>query len=169
MTAIRGMPELVDAIRARRDELNISHETIDNIAGLQSGYTSKLLGPRPLKGFSHMSLGAVLGALGICLHVVDDPTARAAVQGRWQKRKRPQRLLPASIPASMPNEVPGKIAVTPELQAHLERQEHMKTIAKSGGKRRAAVLGKRARQRIASHAARMRWAKEKSPRTTVGG
>jgi hypothetical protein len=160
MTApIRSMPELVDAIRARRDELNISHETIDNIAGLQSGYTSKLLGPIQLKGFSHMSLGAVLGALGIGLTVVEDKEARAKVEGRWEQRKRPQRLVPASIPASIENEVPKKLAVTPELKRQLVDLDHMKRIAKLGAKRRNKIMGKRARQRAASHAARIRWAK----------
>lgn len=156
---IRSMPELVNAIRARRDELNISHETIDNIAGLQSGYTSKLLGPIQLKGFSHMSLGAVLGALGIGLVVIEDPEQRAKVEGRWQKRKRPQRLAPASIAASMPNEVPAIIQIVPELQRQLVDLEHMKRIAKLGAKQRNRVMKKRARQRAASHAARMRWAK----------
>jgi hypothetical protein len=47
MTApIRSQSELLDAIRARRDELNISHETIDNIAGFQAGYTSSGNGRR---------------------------------------------------------------------------------------------------------------------------
>jgi hypothetical protein len=90
MTAkvITSMPELVAALRARRDELNISHELIDDIAGLQSGYTSKLLAPTPGKNLGYMSLGAIMGALGIGLVVVEDSARRALVEGRWSQRKR---------------------------------------------------------------------------------
>jgi hypothetical protein len=95
MTAkvITSMPELVAALRARRDELNIPHELIDDIAGLQSGYTSKLLAPIPGKNLGYMSLGAVMGALGIGLVVVEDAARRALVEGRWRQRKRPPRFL----------------------------------------------------------------------------
>jgi hypothetical protein len=85
---VTSMPELIDAIRARRDELNISHETIDDIAGLPSGYTSKLLAPSPIKNLGWMSLGAILGALGIGLVVIEDSVQRAKVESRWCKRKR---------------------------------------------------------------------------------
>lgn len=159
MTApIRSMPELVAALRARRDELNISHETIDSIAGLQAGYTSKLLAPVPIKHLGRMSFEAILGALGIALVAVPDPVAIAKVGKHWQKRKRPQRLT-ASITASIDNEVPAKLEVTPELQRKLVDFDHMKRIAKMGAKRRNKIMGKRARQRAAAHAARMRWAK----------
>jgi hypothetical protein len=167
---IRSMPELVDAIRARRDELNISHETIDNIAGLQSGYTSKLLGPIQLKGFSHMSLGAVLGALGIGLVVIEDPEAKAKVEGRWQKRKRPQRLAqkiePSASTFSIQNEVPSEMQITAELQAKLRTKDNMKAWGQMGGKkgskRRMKTMSARARQRVAAHAARIRWARAKA-------
>jgi hypothetical protein len=91
MTAkvITTMTGLLDAIRARRDELDLSHETIDAIAGFPGGYTSKLLAPVPLRGISHMSLTAVLGALCIGLVVVEDAVAREKVEDRWQPRKRP--------------------------------------------------------------------------------
>lgn len=156
---IRSMSELLDVIRARRDELNISHETIDNIAGLQAGYTSKMLAEKPIRGVGYMSLGAVLGSLGIGLAVVEDTEQRAKVETRWQKRKRPQKLAPLSIPLSMDNQVPIEIQVTPDLQAQMKRREHMKSIGQKGGKRRMKTMGKRRRQAMASHAARMRWAK----------
>jgi hypothetical protein len=170
---IRSMPELVDAIRARRDELNISHETIDQISGMPTGYTSKLLadgdrsktagkGRSQLRGFGYTSLGAVLGALGIGLAVVDDPAARAQVESRWQKRKRPQRLLPASASRLS---IEQEIQITADLSAQVEISERMKMLGKLGGKasakRRMKTMGKRARQRIATHAARARWSKRK--------
>jgi hypothetical protein len=160
MTApIRSMPELIEALRARRDSLNISHETIDSIAGLQSGYTSKLLAPKPIKNLGPMSFGSLLGALGLAVVVVEDPQAVVRVEKHWQKRKRPQKLVPLSIALSIENEIPAKLQITPDLQAQIERREFMKSIGKKGGKRRLKTMGKRARQRAASHAIRCRWAR----------
>lgn len=156
------MPELVEAIRRRRDELNISHETIDTIAGLQSGYTSKLLGPLQLKGFSHMSLGAVLGALGIGLVVIEDPEAVAKVCNRWQKRKRPQRLQP-SISLSMPNEVPSEMQITPELQAQLAIKVRMRAMGLRGNLKRNQRLSPWKRKVLARRAAKARWNKVQQP------
>jgi hypothetical protein len=90
---ITSLTELLAALRDRRDELNISHEIIDDIAGFQSGYTSKLLAPRPSKNLGYMSLGAVMGALGVGLVLVEDTARRALVEARWRQRKRPQRTL----------------------------------------------------------------------------
>ena len=158
---IRSMPELVEALRMRRDELNISHETIDSIAGLQSGYTSKLLAPKPIKNLGPMSFGSILGALGLAVVVVPDPEMIVKIGKHWIKRKRPQKLVPLSIPLSMPNQVPSEIQVTPEIRAQMEVSEKMSALGKRGGKRRLKTMGKRARQRIASHAARARWSKAK--------
>lgn len=153
MTApIRSMPELIEALRARRDALNISHETIDSIAGLQSGYTSKLLAPKPIKNLGPMSFGSLLGALGLAVVVVEDPAAVVRVEKHWQKRKRPMKLA-ASMTASIECEVPAIIQISPELQ------QKLRNIASMGGKARAAKLGPRRRKTIARQAAIARWAR----------
>ena len=41
--------ELLQTIRDRVVELEITHETLDAVAGLQSGYASKLLSNPPIK------------------------------------------------------------------------------------------------------------------------
>lgn len=89
---ITSMPELVQALRDRRDQLNVSHETLDSISGLQSGYVSKLLAPTPIKNLGVMSFGSLLGALGLAVIVIEDPQAVARVRHLWQPRKRPQKL-----------------------------------------------------------------------------
>lgn len=163
MTApIRSMDELLQALRDRRDSLNISHETIDSIAGLQSGYTSKLLAPKPIKNLGPMSFGSLLGALGLAVVVVPDPDQCERVSKHWEPRKRPMKLAPLSMPLSIDNEVPAEIQITPEIQAKMELSEKMKALGKRGGKRRMKTMGKRARQAVATHAARMRWSRRKS-------
>src|SRR4051794_38656581 len=87
LAIVRDYKELIAAIRARRDALDITHETIDAVAGLQAGYTSKLLVDPPMKCAGRVSLGAMLGALGLMLLVVEDPAALERVRARLTKRK----------------------------------------------------------------------------------
>jgi hypothetical protein len=88
---IHDMPGLLAELRAQRDALNVSHETIDDLANLPDGYTGKLLAPEPVRGLGYGSLGAVLGALGLALIVVEDSAAAARVRSNWVPRKRRQR------------------------------------------------------------------------------
>jgi hypothetical protein len=88
---VTSRDELVQLVRDRRDELGITHETIDHIAGCAAGYTSKLLAPEPMKNFGPMSLRTVLGALALGIarvEIVEDPEAAARVRGRWKPRRR---------------------------------------------------------------------------------
>lgn len=162
MTApIRSMPELLAALRHRKTELQISNATIESISGLPDGYVSKVLAERPIKNLGPLALEGILGALGMVLVAQPDPELKKQIMGRWIPRKRPEPKT-ASMTASIQNEVPARIEITAELKAKLGVRDHMRKIASSGGKRRAKMLGKRARQRIASHAARMRWSRKKS-------
>ncbi len=163
MTApIRSMPELIEALRARRDALNISHETIDSIAGLQSGYTSKLLAPKPIKNLGPMSFGSLLGALGLAVVVVEDPSQCQRVAKHWEQRKRPMKLS-LSMPLSIDNQVPAEIAITPEMQAQLRRPEYMREIGLRGNIRRNAKLSKWKKRVLARRAAKARWARVSEP------
>jgi hypothetical protein len=159
MTApIRSMPELIEALRNRARELQLTHETIDNVAGLQSGYTSKLLAPKPIKNLGPMSFESILGALGVAVVVVTDQAAVERVQGRWEKRKRPQKLSP-SIPPSIENEVPLHLPVTSQLQALLRDPGYMRKIGLRGADVRNYRLSARRRKQIAREAAKARWAR----------
>jgi hypothetical protein len=153
---IRSMPELIEALRNRARELQLTHETIDNVAGLQSGYTSKLLAPKPIKNLGPMSFESILGALGVAVVVVTDQAAIDRVQGRWEKRKRPQKLS-ASIPLSIDHEVPLKIAITPELQRFCLRPEYMREIGLRGNMKRNAKMSPWKRRVLARRAAKARW------------
>lgn len=168
MRLLRTESDMVEAYRQRIRDLNITFATVDAISGLPDGYTAKLMSPRPMKGLGEKAIEGLNGALGMGFAVAVDVEQVERVKGRWAKRRRAidkkkqVLLLPASIPASMPNEVPIILQVTPELQAQIEKREHLKRIAKMGAKRRNKIMGKRARQRAAAHAARTRWSKERA-------
>lgn len=88
---ISSREQLLEMVRDRRDELDLSHETLDGITGLQSGYVSKLLADPPMRGFGEMSLQAVLDALALRIAVcviVEDEELASRVRGRWKPRLR---------------------------------------------------------------------------------
>jgi hypothetical protein len=63
-------------------ELSISREEIDNLAGIATGYSGKLLSPARTKVFGKVSLGPTLGAIGCKLILVEDPAAAARTLAR---------------------------------------------------------------------------------------
>jgi hypothetical protein len=83
----RSYDQLLDALRQRVAELAITGATLDEVAGLSDRYGQKLIGKRPTKYLGRMSLGAVLGALGLKLTVSVDEEAFRRVRHRLTPRK----------------------------------------------------------------------------------
>jgi hypothetical protein len=83
--------ELHAALRRRMHELDISRETLNEIAGLQSGYSGKLLAPLPGRILGPISLGAILGALALKLVIIEDPAQLERLRPRLTKRHRGYR------------------------------------------------------------------------------
>jgi hypothetical protein len=83
-TVITCRDDLVAIVRKRQDELNISCETVDQLAGLADRHFSKLTSK--VKGFGFMSTFVVLKALGLRLRVEEDPDAIARLRHRWTPR-----------------------------------------------------------------------------------
>jgi hypothetical protein len=78
--------ELVAALRARAEALDVSNLVLDDITGLASGHTGKLLSLYPKRTLGRVSLGALLAALGVKLVVIEDPEALDRVKGRLTQR-----------------------------------------------------------------------------------
>jgi hypothetical protein len=79
--------DLLNVLRGRKAELGASFETIDVTSGLPAGYSQKLLGKTPVKRLGEISLGALLGCLGLKLVAVEDPVALARVERRLRARQ----------------------------------------------------------------------------------
>lgn len=168
MKLLRTEADMVEAYRQRIRELNITFATVDAISGLPDGYTAKLMGPHPIKGLGEKAIEGLNGALGIGFAVTEDPEQIARVNGRWVKRKRAvDKKKRLSMTLSIEDYDVEIVRITPELQAKLTPRERMSMGGKRGGKRRLKMMGKRARQRIATHAARMRWARRDLPTAPV--
>jgi len=74
--------ELVNALRDRAIEMRISRLDIDEISGLQSGYSSKLLSLQPAKIFGPISMGPMLEVLGLRVVLVEDTGLTKATERR---------------------------------------------------------------------------------------
>lgn len=160
---IRSMDDLVEALRTTQVERELSYGLLDELSGLQDGYTAKILGPKQSKRLGPVSTFPLLGALGKALAIVDDPEQIAAVQGRWKRRKivggssRQLRIRASQIERASIGSNLQKLA---DLLAKMSREERIVAGASKGGRQRAKRLGKRKRQLIAMKAAKARWAKQ---------
>lgn len=77
---------LVTALRQRIVELGTGMESVDAVAGLPARYTSKLLSRNYRSSLGQVSLGPILGALGLKLALLHDDEALARVRHRLPPR-----------------------------------------------------------------------------------
>jgi hypothetical protein len=91
---VSSIPELLDVLRERRAEIDVSLENLDHVSGVQPGYSAKVLSPDPVRGLGPISLPALLGALAlgiVRIEIAEDAEQRALISHRWRPRRRPQR------------------------------------------------------------------------------
>jgi hypothetical protein len=91
IAVIEDYAGLVSALRDRAERLGVSNETVGAIAGLPAGYVGHVLGVRPGRRLGVVSLGAMLGALGLKLAVIEDEAGLARIKPRLVKRARKGR------------------------------------------------------------------------------
>jgi hypothetical protein len=143
---IRNYDDLHALLRKRCEELELSCETLDARSGLQSGYSGKLLAPKPIRHLSFFTLGLVLPAVGARLILVEDTDALA----RWKPAIRAHTgARRAMLAVSRKN---GRHAKKPNLISI----RFMRRIAKLGGAAYARLPFK-TRSRVGMLGAKARW------------
>jgi hypothetical protein len=94
---VKGYPELMRALDARRRQLGMSMLDVDFKSGLQDGYSAKLFCLD--RKFGELSLPLMLQALGVHLLVVFPPPPETAPAPKRQTHMEPRLLaLPAPLP-----------------------------------------------------------------------
>ena len=88
--AVRSYADLITAMRAVKNFLQLSNERVEDIAGLTRGHWDKIAGACPTKKAGPMALDALLGALAIELVPRINPEALKRVQARYQRRNEKQ-------------------------------------------------------------------------------
>jgi hypothetical protein len=147
LARIESYDDLVHALRARVDQLGMSQETLDTLAGLQ-GYSSDGLGLKPqgnTRSLGRMSFGAALGALGLKILLVEDHDAFARVRDLLLERDRADARRENAKPSGM-----------------RARENAWVLLGRAGGHARIALLTAKQRVRLARKAARARWRKARA-------
>ena len=67
--------ELINGLRLRAAELNLSGQETDRLSGLPDRYAQKLLGPQQIRRLGAVSFGPFLGALAVRGVLVEDKAA----------------------------------------------------------------------------------------------
>ncbi len=146
---VRDYQQLISALRARVVELGAAGETLDDVAGLPLRYTMKLLAPMPLKTLGRTSMGPLLGVLGLKLLVVEDTEALERVRRRLTPAKNANTAMLTQRTRKRRRFLPFKD--NPDF-ARVARQQGI--LARSP----------KQRSRLASRAARARWANRRAKR-----
>jgi hypothetical protein len=145
---------LLQALLSRKDELDVSFETLDHVAGLPVRYSAKVLGGRQ-RTLGPTSLGALLGALALKLAIVSDEEQLERIKHRltrsnWctGKRADKRRKTREAAAAQGQDAAEDADAQRRALMSDLGRQSHAAWMARTTPE---------ARQRQASVAAQARW------------
>jgi hypothetical protein len=88
LAMLRTADEILDALAAKKVELQLSNAMVDDLAGLTLGHFDKIAGPARDRLPKLPTLMAVIGALGLAVQLVEDPDTTVA--RRWQKRREDQ-------------------------------------------------------------------------------
>jgi hypothetical protein len=145
--------ELLAAIRRRIEELELSHETVEYLAGLQSGYLSKVIADPPPKRTSPFTQFLILQALGLRVKLEEDPQLIEKIRQRWSKRKL-RKSMRTAVSIDRVIELPP---------------DFMRRISRMGCEARMRKLTAARRSELARHAAMARWSKSnaRAARTRV--
>jgi hypothetical protein len=128
---------MLEAIRARVNELQIHGERFDAHVGLPEGYLSKLAGARPIRRLGMTSLAPVLSGLGLKCQFIEDPAAVERLRNRLSPRN-------------------GSYVRSAAWQVTLTRR-FLQKIGRLGGKANMARLTAKERSALARKAALARW------------
>ena len=142
---------LIQALRARCAELAVTHEIIDDVSGMQAGYSSKLLAPVPIRQLGKISLGPMLQCLGLRLTVEEDLEALQKIESRLTKRDRKKQGDAGR----------DLLATGKRRRARFPRGPEFARLMRA---RQILNQSPKQRSRIARQAARARWRKHRATR-----
>jgi hypothetical protein len=144
IAVIKSYAELIEALRARADELEITRETIDHAAGFLGGYAGKLLARTPIRTLGRVSLGPMLQVLGMSILLIEDLSAIKKINSRITRRLRPRSDASGAMP-------------TGKSKRHRSVFKGNSEWGRLMAARRVLLQTNRQRSRSASKAARARW------------
>lgn len=134
--------DLVAALRARLEEINVSRAEVDEECELPAGYTSKRLAVPQIKYFGRDAFWNIAEALGLAIVLVEDPAATQRHATRMKRRVKKY--------ARIENSHWG-------LRVEQIIRERTRRTASLGGQARAKNMTPEARTKAARKAVLIRW------------
>ncbi len=148
VTTLTGYAGLIAIFRQRFDELGITGETSDHLCGFAAGHTTKLFTKvtrEHMKRFGPVTLGPILGVLGIKLIAVVDEEALAQLAHRRTPATYRRWRTGAALLAHKIKRNPGSF----KNKGHGKQARAIQILTTSPARRR----------KLGRHAIRARWAK----------
>ena len=142
---VTSYEQMLAALRARVNELQLNGERFDEFAGLPRGYLSKLIGARPIRRLGMTSFGPVLAGLGLRLLVIEDNAATERLKNRLPPRN-----------SSFVRAAPSIVLTV----------RYFKKFGRKGAQARVDISTKEQRRGWAKKAATARWQKATSWRVS---
>lgn len=142
--------QLVQVLRARIDEVNVSRRELSVESGLTESHVEKLVCLPPIKYFGAKSFWNVFEQLGYCIIIAEDPNATKRYAARMAKRDqgKAHRRTRALV---LSGRVPWLIT-----------RETARELGIKGGKARLTKLSASKRRKIARAAITIRWDRVKA-------
>lgn len=137
--------EMIDALVARKNELGLSNEMVDELTGLPGGYTGKVLGPARVKKMGALSLWLMLEVLALKIEFHTDLQTAEKMAVRWEKRSEGQANL---------NNNARPLSMRALAKKH---RATFRASGKAGNRARQAALSPEKRSMLARRAAKKRW------------
>jgi len=151
--------ELVAAIRARKDQLGLSNDALDDLASMPRGWAGKVLGPSHSKGIGAVTLEAYLMVLAFDLVMVTNRTKLRAMKPDYRGRVTAQ--LRANHPLTKAAFSRVQKILSERGIAALKAAGRLAYISSLGGRSRMASMTPQERQELGRKAARARWANQR--------
>lgn len=145
LAIIRSQDDLVEAFRARKDALGLSNRFCDEVGGLSSGHTDKVIGPSRKKQLSAMIFDLFCELFAVEFHMSENLDAAARMESRWEAREaRNVRVENGRVSKKLVERAKPLVA---------------KEMGSVGGKQRAALLSAKQKSGIAQKGAKAKWRK----------
>jgi hypothetical protein len=90
IAVVNDYPALQRVLRQRAEDLKISRETLDALAGISEGHSAKMLTDPPRKNMGILTFGLLLRALGLQLVVIEDDEQMRKLASRIVRRDESQ-------------------------------------------------------------------------------
>lgn len=165
----RNHDELVEIFVARREELGLSNQAIEDLCGLAPGIVDKYLGPARTKPIGRFMFDVFSEVFALSWQPFVDPDKLKRMEGRWEQRNgsyvvRPRpRVSKLAVRKAKPLVLKEIGGIGGSVTAYFRTAREASKISLKGNAARKRKLTRQRRSEIAAQAAKARWTKVRKP------